>query len=194
MPVRSYELVPCRAHDHLSQPAPPGYSSVSIHQILRADRQAFMLMSERLTTLKKDANGKTAIEKQIVQVLSHSSVSFHLLPLAKGAAPKVPQPKPAPNNPRKRSRSPSRPSQRPQPKGKGGGKGKKNKRQRGPNVPEPLIGKTLQTRDGKRICWAYNLPNGCSKAAAGSSCERGVHICMEPGCQRPHSLQNHSGS
>ena len=47
--------------DHLSQPAPPGYSPVSIHQILRADRQAFMLMSERLTTLKKDANGKTPI-------------------------------------------------------------------------------------------------------------------------------------
>ena len=50
--------------DHLSQPAPPGYSAVSLHQILRADRQAFMLMSERLTTLKKDANGKTGIERE----------------------------------------------------------------------------------------------------------------------------------
>eukprot|EP00435_Cladocopium_sp_Y103_P049235 s2261_g14.t1 len=33
--------------DHLSQPAPPGYSPVSLQQVLRADRQAFMLMSER---------------------------------------------------------------------------------------------------------------------------------------------------
>ena len=69
--------------DHLCQPAPPGYSPISLHQLLRADRQAFMLMSERLTTLKKDASGNTAIEKEISTILNHASVSFHLLPLAK---------------------------------------------------------------------------------------------------------------
>eukprot|EP00435_Cladocopium_sp_Y103_P007410 s3328_g2.t1 len=188
--------------DHLSQPAPPGYSAVSLHQILRADRQAFMLMSERLTTLKKDSAGKTAIEKEIMNVLSHSSVSFHLLPLAKGGNIKTPaqpaQPKTtAAETPRKRSRSPSR--QKPRPgKGKGGGKGKTgkggNRRGRGPNVPELLIGKALQTKDQKRICWAFNLPNGCAKASPGGSCDRGLHVCAEPGCQKPHSMQSHSGS
>ena len=125
--------------DHLCQPAPPGYSSISLHQLLRADRQAFMLMSERLTTLKKDASGKTAIEKEISAILNHSSVSFHLLPLAKGATtPKGPQPRPA-DPPRKRSRSPSRNKPKPTPKGKGPGRGKtgKNKRGWGPSVPEP---------------------------------------------------------
>eukprot|EP00435_Cladocopium_sp_Y103_P060970 s205_g22.t1 len=161
--------------DHLTQPAPPGYSAVSLHQVLRADRQAFMLLSERLTTLKKDAAGKTAIEKELMNVLSHSSVCFHLLPLAKGAGPKpVPKAKAGADTNRKRSRSRSPANVRQPSKGKGGGKGKgsKNKRGRGPNVPEPLINKALQTKDQKRICWAFNLPNGCSKAAPGAACDR----------------------
>eukprot|EP00435_Cladocopium_sp_Y103_P073792 s107_g45.t1 len=161
--------------DHLTQPAPPGYSAVSLHQVLRADRQAFMLLSERLTTLKKDAAGKTAIEKELMNVLSHSSVCFHLLPLAKGAGPKpVPKAKAGADTNRKRSRSRSPVNVRQQAKGKGGGKGKgsKSKRGRGPNVPEALINKALQTKDQKRICWAFNLPNGCSMAAPGAACDR----------------------
>ncbi len=37
--------------DHLHTPPPPGYSAVSVQQILRADRAAFMFLSERLTSL-----------------------------------------------------------------------------------------------------------------------------------------------
>eukprot|EP00435_Cladocopium_sp_Y103_P059530 s575_g21.t1 len=182
--------------DHLSQPAPPGYSPVSLQQVLRADRQAFMLMSERLTTLKKDANGKTPIEKELVNILNHSSVSFHLLPLARGQAPKAAaQPKQAhQEQQRTRSRIPTKPAAQPKGKGKGKGKGTKSKRGRGPNVPEALIGKALNTKDGKRICWAFNLPNGCNKSSAGGSCDRGLHVCAEVGCQKPHSMQNHVGS
>eukprot|EP00435_Cladocopium_sp_Y103_P054436 s1937_g17.t1 len=156
------------ASSYQSQPAPPGYSPVSLQQVLRADRQAFMLMSERLTTLKKDANGKTPIEKELVSILNHSSVSFHLLPLARGQAPKAAaQPKQAnQDQQRQRSRTPTKPAQ-PNGKGKGKGKGTKSKRGRGPNVPEALIGKALNTKDGKRKCWAFNLPNGCNKSSAG---------------------------
>ena len=152
-----------------------------------------MLLSERLTTLKKNAEGIPGIEREIKNVLNHSSVSFHLLPLAKGQQPKI-QPKKETQPSRQRSRSPSRTKPKPQPKkpAKGKGKGGKSKRGRGPNVPEPLIGKALQTRDGKRICWAFNLPNGCSKASAGQSCERGLHVCSELNCERPHSMQNHA--
>ena len=80
----------------------------------------------------------------------------------------------------------------PKPKAKGGGKGEnKNKRGRGPNVPEQLINKARETKDCKRLCWAFNLPNGCSKAQAGGSCDRGAHLCAEIGCQKPHSMQQH---
>ena len=183
--------------DHMCQPAPPGYSNVSLHQILRADRQAFMLMSEKLTTLKKDANGATGIERELPKVLSHSSVSFHLLPLAKGVQSKPPpkEEPPASAPTRTRSRSTSRGKPKPQPK-KGNGKGKstKSKRGRGPNVPEQLINKALQTKEGARICWAFNLQNGCKKALPGKACERGLHVCAEIGCQKPHSMQDHHAS
>ena len=172
--------------DHLTQPTPPGYSPISLHQILRADRAAFMVMSEKFTSLKKDINGKTAIEKALPTILSHSAVSFHLLPLAKHAPVEKPVPKATVKPERQRSRSP-----KPKPKAKGAGKGKTKKKGRGPNVPELLIGKTKETKDGRRLCWAFNLPNGCSKALAGGSCDRGVHLCAEPGCQKAHSLQNH---
>ena len=35
--------------DHLRTPPPPGYSAVSVQQILRADRAAFLFMSEKMT-------------------------------------------------------------------------------------------------------------------------------------------------
>ena len=37
----------------------------------------------------------------------------------------------------------------------------------------------------------WRLPNGCSKAKAGESCSKGIHLCAEPGCFKPHSLQDH---
>ena len=37
--------------DHLHQPPPPGYAPISIQQVLRADRAAFLLMSEKITSL-----------------------------------------------------------------------------------------------------------------------------------------------
>lgn len=33
--------------DHLAQAPPPGYSQVSVQQVLRADRAAFMYMAEK---------------------------------------------------------------------------------------------------------------------------------------------------
>ena len=182
--------------DHLTHAAPPGYSQVSLHQVLRADRAAFMLMSERLTTLRKDAAGKTALEKELPLVLNHSSVSFHLLPLARAQAQPAPKQTAKPGTAKpgaKRAKSESPTPTRPKAKAKGGGKGKK-KRGRGPNVPEALINKAKETKDGRRLCWAFNLPGGCSKATPGGTCERGVHLCAEPNCQKPHSMQQHATS
>ena len=182
--------------DHLTHPAPPGYSQVSLTQVLRADRAAFMLMSERLTTLRKDAAGKTPLEKELASVLNHSSVSFHLLPLARGQvqpSPKQPAKPSAPKPGTKRPKSESPTPAAPKAKAKGAGKGKK-KRGRGPNVPEQLINKAKETKDGRRLCWAFNLPGGCNKAPPGGTCERGAHLCAEVNCQKAHSMQEHASS
>ena len=172
--------------DHLHLPSPPGYSPVSVQQVLRADRAAFLYMSERLTTLKRNAVGELPLDALLPGVLIQPTVAFHLLPLS-GSASKASSSNKAPATERKRSRTPNRP----QPKNKGRGKGKSKKGGRGPNVPSALIGKALETPQKKRLCWGFNLPNGCNAAKPGETCSKGLHVCAEPGCFKHHSLQDH---
>ena len=169
--------------DHLHTLPPPGYLAVSVQQILRADRAAFMFLSERMTSLKRNAMNQLPLDLQLPTILSQPNVAFHLLPLS-GLTPKAPSAAKA-SNPKKRSRSP-----RKQQPVKGGPKGRSGKN-RGPNIPAGLINKALETPQKQRLCWAYNLPNGCSKAKAGESCSKGIRLCAEPGCFKPHSLQDH---
>ena len=171
--------------DHLHTLPPPGYSAVSVQQVLRADRAAFMFLSERMTSPKRNALNQLPLDLRLPDVLSQPNVAFHLLPLA-GSTPKVPS-APKASNPKRKSRSHRRQQT---PKGKGRPKGRSGK-SRGPNTPAGLINKALETPQKQRLCWAYNLPNGCNKAKAGESCPKGVHLCAEPGCFKPHSLQDH---
>ena len=56
--------------DHLHLPAPPGYTPVSVHQILRADRAAFLFMSEKMNTLKRSVNGTLPLDILLPSVLN----------------------------------------------------------------------------------------------------------------------------
>ena len=68
---------------------------------------------------------------------------------------------------------------------KGKGKGKSVR------MPASLIGKHSMTNDGRRICFGYNLPGGCSAAGPGKECAKGHHVCMEPGCYKAHPVHQH---
>ena len=125
--------------DHLHTPPPRGYSAVSVQQILRADRAAFMFLSERLTSLKRNAANQLPMDLALPNILSQPTVAFHLLPLS-GTIQKASSTTKT-SNPKKRSRSPHR---HPTVKGKGGPKGRKGKN-RGPNIPAGLINKALET-------------------------------------------------
>ena len=177
--------------DHLHLSAPPGYAQVTLTQILRTDRAAWLHIAEKISTLKRDEHGVLPLETELKQVLSHPTVSFHLLPLPLKSAEKPAQPKATPAPKRTRSRTPPKHPAPSSQKGKGKGKGGKSKRGRGPNIPRGLIGKCLQTKAGERICWAFNLAQGCQEAKPGSKCSRGIHVCAEPGCEQDHSMQNH---
>ena len=142
-------------------------------------------MSEKMNTLKRSAHGTLPLDILMPTILNQPTVAFHLLPLA-GSANRASSSTKTPATERTRSRTPTRP----QPKNKGRGKGKSKKR-RGPNVPSALIGKALETPQKKRLCWAFNLPNGCSAAKPGETCSKGLHVCAEPGCFKHHSLQQH---
>eukprot|EP00435_Cladocopium_sp_Y103_P067068 s523_g29.t1 len=180
---------------HMQEDAPPGYSATTLVQVLRADRAAFLYIAENITTLKRDSGNVLPLEKHLPNILARPSVSFHLLPLAHGTAQRTAQPKANPNKrklgqdaePVAASIRTSVPS-----KGKGKGKGKGKRRGRGPNVPKDLIGKALQTPSGERICWPYNMSSGCKDAQPGQKCSRGLHVCAEPGCGKPHGLPQHS--
>ena len=37
----------------------------------------------------------------------------------------------------------------------------------------------------KRLCFGFNLGN-CTGAAPGEECQKGFHLCMKPGCSKPH--------
>jgi hypothetical protein len=68
-------------------------------------------------------------------------------------------------------------------KAKGDGKGQKGgkNKKRGPGeMPGGLEGSSV-TKDGKRICYGYNLGT-CSEKGAG--CPRGRHVCTK--CQEAH--------
>ena len=200
--IASYEIMNSYHAEHLShlqEDSPPGYSNTTVVQVLRADRAAFLHLAEVITSLKRDANGDLPLEVHLMKVLVRPSVSFHLLPLATHV-PAKPAPKANPNNQNKRKHEDTKPpagKDTSTSKGQGGRKGEgkrksKTKRGRGPNVPRDLVGKSLETPDGRWICWPYNLPTGCTDAAAGGQCSRGVHVCAEPGCHKPHGLPSHS--
>ncbi len=60
------------------------------------------------------------------------------------------------------------------------------KRSRVP-MPKELIGLEAATEDGEPICFAYNLPGGCNKAAKwGEKCSKGLHVCVKKGCKKHH--------
>ena len=136
--------------DHLHLPAPPGYTPVSVHQVLRADRAAFLFMSEKMNTLKRSADGTLALDVLMPTVLNQPTVTFHLLPLS-GSTNKASSSVKTSSTERKRSRTPTRP----QPKSKGRGKGK-SKKGRGPNVPVPSSEKLLR-HHRRRDCVGHSI-------------------------------------
>ena len=76
-------------------------------------------------------------------------------------------------------------------KGTGKNKSRADRRQGGTgNVPEALVGKSVRTAAGDRICYGFNL-EGCSLAPPGGKCPKGLHVCAEPHCEQAHGLKDH---
>ena len=173
----------------LQEPPPPGYSKVSLQQLIRADRAVFLRASELTTTLKRQVGGRLPLDGILDTILLDPSVAYHLLPLPLSSSSSAEASKDG-----KRSNSDPGSSQR-------GAKIQKFAKRSGGSgavkktnfaVPKELVGKLHQTPKGHRLCWSFNLPCGCSDAKPGGKCSRGLDLCAEPGCLKPHSLQQHS--
>lgn len=66
---------------------------------------------------------------------------------------------------------------------KGKGKGKQKKRD---PMPNELRGMLSRTKEGKEICFSYNL----GRCKLGDKCSR-VHMCCVPGCGKHHPQFEH---
>ena len=138
-----------------------GFSLVSMGQCLRADRAAWLRISEKATSIEKDIDGKCSIDDALVAFESDPAILYYLRPCP--FRPGLPKP----GDKRKSN------YEHDGEKGKGKGQGK------GLKAPASIKDLNHNTDGGQRICWNYNLKNkGCKFAKAGELRKRGVHCCM----------------
>ena len=175
---------------HAHRYPPPGYQAPSIDQLLRADRELWVRISETVGHQFGGTLGTTPVDEAIKSLKDSPQVLFHLHPMP------LP-PKPDKLLPLKRAwyATQEGKGKGKQEKGKGKGKGKLKGKGKGSggqkvqtNVPAPLkgLGPNFQ---GEPICFDHSLPHGCQletwDTALGPSCRKGLHLCMK--CHGPHS-------
>lgn len=93
-----------------------------------------------------------------------------MMPLP-AVTPKADKPSPKTPPPKKDA-----PTNKPTGGGKGKGKGKSGKNKG--KMPADLVGLHQNMKNGKRLCYNFNLEKGCGFAEVGKECQRGAHYCM----------------
>ena len=136
----------------MQEPPPPGYSKVSLQQLIRADRAVFLRAAELTTTLKRNSGGQLPLDNILSAILLDPSVAYHLLPLPVSGSS---------------SAETSKDGKRPGPDASASQRGAKlqrfGKKPGGPGatkktnfaVPKELVGKLHQTPKGHRLCWSF---------------------------------------
>ena len=160
----------------LSKPAPEGYSKIKMDQVIKADKELFMILSEehqqtgeRLTDVPSPMN--TAFQK----LLTDPRVTMYLLP--------VPQHSVARANPAPAAGNASSGSGKSGAKGQGKVRKEGKQSQRAKSLCPSELKEFKQVDDqGKPFVWAYNLKSGCKESVQNGRCKKGAHICMK--CHR----------
>ena len=160
----------------LSSEVPPGYSPISIQQMLRADSEMFLLLAKEVSRVKPTNAGVMEMDEKMKQFRHDPRITSYLQPLQKATASVAPPPQP-PSDPF--AGASTRPSKRQK---------RRDERLKAPvrvdNLPEELKACPRHTdAAGNRYCWSYNLAKGCNAECKGNppACNRGVHGCMTCG-------------
>ena len=171
----------------LRQAAPPGFKQPSVTQLLRADRQAFVRMQELSRDgVKPQADDTRPLDAMIQGLPQDHAVMYYMLPTQPQAKAKPDKPQPKSqewsSNWQNQSKTNYKASDKVWKKGK-------TKRGHmypsGRKLPIALKGCASCLPNGSRLCFAYNI-DGCNKAQAGETCERGYHLCATKGCGEKH--------
>ena len=160
--------------------APPGYLRPGLSQVLQCDRAAWSRLASTVNAVRRAADGTYPLGISLLALRQDPSITLYLAPLAKPTAAV----------PTTTIRDGPYEIYSKGGKGKGKGKGKKGK---APPMPQELRGKFHRTAAGDPLCFAFNTAAGCShpNVKPGERCPRGYHLCMEPKCQKAHSLVQH---
>lgn len=169
---------------------PPGYGKVTLQQLIRADKELWTLIARSVTSVKPDGIGNRPIDQVMKRLMTDPRVTMHMLALPNKAAASHVSVDPG-DHKRQSSGAAAPSSQRPQAKKKSKasrpGKGQRTR----PSPPDELKDCYQTTSDGRPICWAYNLKQGCSLNVSGQppACAKGCHCCAF--CRKVgHSFQN----
>ena len=143
--------------------AASGFHPITLSQLLKADRELFMILaSEETGPLKADPGNDPPLDAAIGRLMLDPRVNIHLTPM-----PKFDK-RPAADIQKERDDKPN--------------KFKKGEQKKGPaQLPEALKGLNPKTKDGKPACWHFNLAKGCSNDVKKGRCRFGFHVCMRCG-------------
>ena len=161
---------------------PPNFSRVTLAQLIAADKALWTILARDVESVKPNANGDRPLDAAVEKLMCDPRVTMHMLSLP-NRAPTASST--ITTTERASDGAPSNTGVRPKKKARPG-KGNRT----APTPPEELKSCYHQTSDGKPICWAYNLSNGCSLSTTGQPprCTKGVHMCAF--CRRVgHSFQ-----
>ena len=159
----------------LTKVAPDGYSRIKMEQLLKADRELFLVMAHDLQhTGDRLSDTPSPMNQAMPRLMTDPRITMHLLPLPTHAA-RASSSTTTPAPPKKEN--PATPKGR----GKVRRDGKQSNKARA-LCPAELKDYKQQDDQGRPICWAYNLKGGCKEPVTDGRCKKGAHICIK--CKR----------
>jgi hypothetical protein len=177
----------------------PGFSSVSLDQMLRADTEVFRVLVQRTRAgVRRLPDGSLPLDNHVQAVLDSVAVNMLLLPPAgRAAAPVRPTAAAVPGVESKGVRKRKAAAEKKKALATGGGPPDKKTdtkkvAQTRSRMPEELIG-CDNVVGGKNVCFGFNMRCGCPSKdiKPGDRCAKGFHICCVTGCGKDHSKVNH---
>lgn len=167
---------------HLSIDAPPGFQSVGLTQIMRADREVFVFCSTNCKDIRPNPAGVRPLDAMLERALADYNTAFHLLPLpgsssshtSGGVTRTANHVDPPPTVPHGSQR-------RPKGRGKSAGKGKSGGKGGANLAPRGFVGCVGRDNRNRPLCFDFNI-KGCNKAPVGGTCENGRHACFKSLC------------
>ncbi len=166
------KMMKCRLTD-----APPGYVKPTFEQLKLADQKLFSELQDGTRSgIQANASGRP-VDAIFKEVMSRPEVTCLMQPLPSASS----------SSSARIVADGTRTWDGSKGSAKGKGKGKRKGSGFGPAMPAELIGCNSTTRQGKPLCYDFNMERGCSRPVKNNACEKGLHFCAWPRCGQAHS-------